>query len=292
MRFCFIRDHRSHFSVKRMCRTLKVSKSGYYAWVNRRPSRRTAETTRLRSRIFQLYEEHSGCAGSPMITADLRAETEFRRVSRQRVARHMRQLGLRCQTSRRFVVTTDSKHAEPIAPNRLNRQFTVSFPNTAWVTDITYLKVGRKWNYLTVFIDLFSRIVVGWDLSDSLERHSAIRAFRKAFARRRPPHGLLIHSDRGIQFASHDFRSELRRHGCVQSMSRKGNCWDNAVAESFFHTLKTQFVRHRRFSNSLEAELALFQYIEAYYNRRRKHSSNGWISPAEFEKQLVMKEVA
>jgi putative transposase len=174
----------------------------------------------------------------------------------------------------------------------LNREFAVCAPNTVWVTDITYLKVGRKWHYLTVFIDLFSRIVVGWDLSDSLERHSAIRAFHKAIVRRRPAPGLMVHSDRGIQFASSDFRAELNRYGCIQSMSRKGNCWDNAVAESFFHTLKTQFIRHQLFSDRLEAELALFQYIEAYYNRRRRHSSNGWMSPAEFEKHLVMKDVA
>jgi len=292
MKYCLIRDRRSQFSVKRMCRTLGVSKSGYYAWSCRKPSRRAIETANLRQRIIQLYEEHSATAGSPMITADLQSEREFRLVSRQRVARHMRSLGLRCQASSKFVVTTDSAHAEPVAPNLLNRQFTVSAPNAVWVTDITYLKVGRKWHYLTVFIDLFSRIVVGWDLSDSLERHSAIRAFRKALARRRPSRGLMVHSDRGIQFASCDFRAELKCHGCIQSMSRKGNCWDNAVAESFFHTLKTQCVRHRRFSDFREAELALFQYIEAYYNRRRRHSSNGWRSPAAFEQLQTLKRVA
>lgn len=161
MKSCSIRDHRSQFLVKRVCHALKVSKSGFSGGIGRRSSRRAAETTRLRQRIHQLYEEHSGCVGSPMISADLRAETEFRHVSWQRVARHMQQLGLRCQTSRRFVVTTDSKHAEPIAPNLLNRKFTVSAPNIAWVTDITYLKVGRKWHYLTVCIDLFSRFIVG-----------------------------------------------------------------------------------------------------------------------------------
>jgi putative transposase len=176
-------------------------------------------------------------------------------------------------------VTTYSKHAEPIAPNLLNREFTVSAPNIAWLTDITYLKVGRRWDYLTVSIDLFSRIIVGWDLSDSLERHSAIRAFHKALARRKPSPGLLVHSDRGIQFASYDFRAELKRHGCNQSMSRKGNYGDNAVAEPFFHPLKTQFIRHHLFSDRLEAELALFQYIEAYCNRMRIHPSKGWMSP-------------
>ncbi len=152
----------------------------------------------------------------------------------------MRDMGLKCRTVKKFVVTTDSKHNEPVAPNLLDRQFTVPTPDTAWVSDITYLKVGKRWYYLTVFIDLFSRIVVGWDLSASLERYSAIRALNKAILRRRPGHqGLMVHSDRGVQYASKDFRAVLQKHSFVQSMSRKGNCWDNAVAESFFHSIKT-----------------------------------------------------
>lgn len=227
-----------------------------------------------------------------MITADLRAEQQFQNVSRPRVARHMRKMGLRCRTTKKFVVTTDSNHKEPVAANLLNREFSVSESNKAWVTDITYLKVGRKWHYLTVFIDLFSRIVVGWDLSNSLERHSVLKAFQKAVALRRPAPGLLVHSDRGIQYASKDFREILEQNGCIQSMSRKGNCWDNAVAESFFHTLKTQFIRHHKFSTQDEAELAIFQYIEAYYNRRRRHSSNGWMSPSEYENRQALRRVA
>jgi putative transposase len=168
-------------------------------------------------------------AGSPIITADLREDPEFSRVSRNRVARHMRDMGLKCRTVKKFVVTTDSKHNEPVAPNLLDRQFTVPTPDTAWVSDITYLKVGRKWYYLTVFIDLFSRIIVGWDLSASLERYSAIHALNKAILRRRPGRGLMVHSDRGVQYASKDFRAVLQKHGFVQSMSRKGNCWDNGV---------------------------------------------------------------
>ena len=231
-------------------------------------------------------------AGSPMITGDLRAEKAFRNVSRPRVARHMRSMALRCRTNRKFVVTTDSTHSEPVASNILNRQFTAVAPNKAWVTGITYLKVGRRWHYLTVFIDLYSRLVVGWDLSDSLERHSVIHAFQKAIVRRKPAAGLVVHSDRGIQYASNDFRTRLKQSGCIQSMSRKGNCWDNAVAESFFHTLKTQFIRHHKFLTRYEAELALFQYIEAYYNRRRRHSSNGWMSPTEFENSQAYRKVA
>ena len=222
-------------------------------------------------------------AGSPMITADLRDKFEFSNVSKNTVAHHMREMNLKCRTVKKFVVTTDSKHGEPVAPNRLNRQFKVDKPNAVWVSDLTYLKIGNKWHYLSVFIDLFSRLIVGWDLSPSLERHSVITALNKAILNRAPERGLMIHSDRGIQYASKDFRKVLNKEGFIQSMSRKGNCWDNAVAESFFHTLKTQLVHHVKFKTIDEAEKILFKYIEIYYNRRRKHSSNGWQSPADCE---------
>lgn len=292
MKYQYIRESRPQYSVKKMCQSLHVSRSGYYAWQGRTPSWRAVETARLRQRIVQLYEEHNGLVGSPMLAADLRSDMAFAKISRQRVARHMRSLGLRCRYIRKFVITTDSNHTEPLAENVLARNFSPTAPDTAWVTDITYFKVGQQWNYLTVFIDLYSRMVVGWDVSDSLERHSVIRALRKAVRKRRPSPGLLVHSDRGVQFASNDFRQELIRHGCVQSMSRKGNCWDNAVAESFFHTLKAQCVPPQGFATSQEAALALFQYIEIYYNRRRRHSTNGWLSPAEFEHRQTLRNVA
>jgi putative transposase len=285
VRYQFIQKNRSSFSVMKMCSTFNISPSGFYHWQNRPCSARQDENNRIKQRISELYIEHKGMVGSPMITADLRSEPEFAAVSKNRVARHMRDMGLRCRTTKKFVVTTDSKHNEPVAPNILNREFSVSSPNTAWVSDITYVKVGPKWQYLTVFIDLFSRIVVGWDLSESLERHSTIRAFQKALWRRRPGAGLLVHSDRGVQYASADFRKLLKDNKFVQSMSRKGNCWDNAVAESFFHTLKTQLIYHRRFQNRDEMEQALFNYIEIYYNRRRRHSTNGYQSPALFESE-------
>lgn len=177
-----------------------------------------------------------------MITADIRAEREFSTVSRNRVARHMRDMGLRCKTTKKFVVTTDSKHNEPVASNILNRKFRVAAPNKVWVSDITYLRIGRKWQYLTVFIDLYSRIIIGWDLSNSLERHSMMYAFKKALMRRRPPGGLLVHSDRGVQYASSDFRSLLHDNNCIQSMSRRGNCWDNAVAEFEKYTVNMKLV--------------------------------------------------
>ncbi len=243
--------------------TLQISMSGYYAWRKRPESHRQRANTLLRKQILAIYNEHNGMIGSPMLTAELHDEPLFQSVSQARVTRHMRVLGLRCKYAKKFVPTTDSVHTEPVAPNLLNRNFATSVPNKAWVTDITYIKVGQKWHYLTVFIDLYSRMVVGWDLSYSLERHSVIHALKKAVARRKASSGLLIHSDRGIQYASKDFRRCLKKNGYIQSMSRKGNCWDNAVAESFFHTIKNQLIRHRKFKTKHEAELALFNYDPA-----------------------------
>ena len=293
MRYQFIKAHRSKFTMKKMCQVLKLSMSGFYHWQNRAPSARTMRNEYLKKRIFELFSEHNGMAGSPMITADLHDDPEFYNVGQNRVARLMRDMNLKCKTLKKFVVTTDSKHNEPVAPNLLNREFDVEAPNTVWVTDITYLKIGRQWYYLTVFIDLFSRCVVGWDLSGSLERHSVILALKKAIMRRRPGKGLMIHSDRGVQYASQDFKKSLKKHGFIQSMSRKGNCWDNAVAESFFHTLKTQLVYHIRFNSFEETERILFKYIEVYYNQRRKHSANGWKAPAHCEQEWYnLKNVA
>jgi putative transposase len=293
MKYQFIENHRSKFTVKKMCQVLKISVSGYQHWKTKEPSSRQIRRERLKKRIFELYVEHNGMAGSPMITADLNDEPEFFNVSPNTVARLMREMNLKSKTVKKFVVTTDSRHNEPVAPNLLNREFDVKEPNTVWVSDITYIKIGRTWYFLTVFIDLFSRSVVGWDLSDSLERYSVIKALNKAVMRRRPGKGLMIHSDRGIQYASKDFKTRLRTHGFVQSMSRKGNCWDNAVAESFFHTLKTQLIHHTRFSNAEETERILFKYIEVYYNQRRKHSTNGWKTPAHCEQAWYdLKKVA
>lgn len=285
MRYRFIEKNRLSFPVKKMCHVLRVSQSGYYYWRKAPMSLRQTENERLKGRIRELYEKQNSMVGSPMITSDLHDDPEFSKVSRPRVARLMREMGLKCRTVKKFVVTTDSKHNEPAAPNLLDRKFTVSSPNRVWVTDITYLKIGSNWHYLTVFIDLFSRIVVGWDLSASLERHSVIYALNKSILRRRPGKGLMIHSDRGIQYASADFRAVLQKQGFVQSMSRKGNCWDNAVAESFFGSIKTQLIYHCKFEYVGEAEQAIFRYIEIYYNRYRKHSTNGYKSPANYEQE-------
>lgn len=229
MRFQFIHANRSSFPVKKMCHVFKLSLSGYYRRCTAPLSSRQIERENLKGRIREIFAKHNGMVGSPIVTADIHDDPAFSKVSRPRVARLMREMGLKCGTVKKFVVTTDSKHNEPVAPNLLDRKFAVSSPDQVWVSDITYLKVGSRWYYLTVFLDLFSRLVVGWDLSASLERHSAIRALKKSILRRRPGRWLMVHSDRGVQYASTDFRNVLQRQGFVQSMSRKGNCWDNGV---------------------------------------------------------------
>ncbi len=207
-------------------------------------------------------------------------------MGKNRVARHMKSMGLRCKTLKKFVATTDSKHKEPVAENILNRAFSVPSPNTVWVSDITYVKVGSKWYYLTVFIDLFSRIIVGWDLSESLERHSMIRAFQKALFRRRPGEGLLVPT--GVFNIPAPISGTCLRKGTSFTQgellgARSLPLGYNAVAESFFHTIKTQLIYHRRFQRKCQLEQALFNYIEIYYNRRRRHSTNGYQSPAKYE---------
>lgn len=216
-----------------MCQTLDISQSGFYRWTKALLSPRKKENARIKERIKEIFIAHGGMVGSPIVTADLHDDQEFSKVSRPRVSRMMRKMELRCRARKKFVVTTDSRPNYPVAPNLLNRNFSVSAPDVAWVSDITYLKIGRRWHYLTVFIDLFSRIVVGWDLSDSLERYSAIRALNKAIMRRRPAKDLLVHSDRGVQYARIGFRKVLQKHGFLQSMSCKGNCWDTQWPNHF-----------------------------------------------------------
>jgi len=288
----FMENHRSTWSIEKMAKTLEVSRSGYYAWRKRGRSVRERSNDDLVARIRAIQRQHKNRYGSPRVYADLRKKGF--RVGRKRVARLMSRHGLGCKPQRRFRPTTDSRHSEPIADNILARQFEAAEPNTAWVSDITYIPTAEGWLYLCVVIDLFDRMVVGWSMRTDLSSTLVIDAFALAVARRRPKGRLIFHSDRGIQYCSMAFRNVTTKAVplLVRSMSRKGNCWDNAVAESFFHTLKTQMVRHQRFVTRDEAEFALFRYIEVYYNRRRRHSANGWVSPAEFEKQHQGRKVA
>ena len=258
-----------------------MSRSGFYAWQQRPISARGQETQRLDTEIKELFEASRQRSGSPKITRALGARGWH--VSKNRVADRMRHLGLRSIVRRRFRVTTNSKHRFPAAPNRLQRNFTATHPNQVWVSDLTYLRVGRGWLYLVVFIDLFSRRVVGWALSSSLDHSIALRALQRAVAGRNPPAGLIIHSDRGVQYACTSFTKWLARHGFVQSMSRKGDCWDNAVVERFFRSLKSERTDHRLYRTREEARRDVIGYIEMFFNSRRKHSSLGYISPNEFE---------
>jgi len=266
-----------------MCRVFEVSRSGYYQWVSRKPSRRQLDNQSLDAQIRQIHESSRGCYGSPKITRELRSRG--RRVGKNRVARRMRQAGLRSKVRRKYRVTTNSKHRFPVAPNLLERKFSADAPDQVWVSDISYLATRSGWLYLTVIIDLFSRLVVGWALSSSLSHEMVVAALKRAIRRRRPGKGLIFHSDRGVQYACTDFRKELAEHGFIQSMSRKGDCWDNAVAESFFGIMKTELVYHERYTGHQDALRSVFEYIEAFYNRERIHSALGYLSPAEYEKQ-------
>ena len=281
MIYGFIEKHRSAHAVEMMCRILRVTRSGYYAWKKRGESRRKRRDTVLLEKIRESYRESRGRYGSPNIHEDLR-QWDYR-CSRKRVARLMREAGLRAKTIRRFRVTTESKHTLPVAENLLQRQFSAEAAGKVWVSDITYLWTRQGWLYLCVIMDLWDRKVVGWSIGERLTADLAVEALRKAVMRRQPQEGLMFHSDRGIQYCSEVFRTELRRHVMLQSMSRKGNCWDNAVAESFFGILKRELVYHEMYRTRDDARLSVFQYIEGWYNRRRRHSTLGRRSPYMFE---------
>lgn len=281
MIYGFIERHRSAHAVGRMCRVLGVTRSGYHAWRGRGLSPRARRDAELLGKIRESHRLSKGRYGSPNIHEDLRARGE--RTGRKRVARLMREAGIRSKVVKRFKATTQSKHSLPVADNLLQRDFTAVAPNRAWVSDITYLWTREGWLYLCVVLDLWDRKVVGWSMGERLVAELAVDALSKAVMLRRPPDGLLFHSDRGSQYASEAFRAELGRCKMVQSMSRKGDCWDNAVAESFFGILKRELVYHETYGTRAEARLSVFQYIEGWYNRRRRHSTLGRLSPLEFE---------
>jgi putative transposase len=268
-----------------MCRVLSVSRSGFYKFQKESVSKRQKEDERLDKEIEEIYQENKGRYGSPRITDALRERGW--NVSKNRVAKRMVKKGLRAKTCKRFRVrTTDSKHSYPIAPNILNRNFSVSAPDQVYVSDITYLPTKMGWAYLAVFIDLFSRMVVGWSISSSLDHTMVLSAFTKAIQHRNPGKGLVVHSDRGVQYACDAFRNALHNRQFIQSMSRHGDCWDNAVAESFFNTFKTELIYQNIYESHTQLYRDIFEYIEIYYNRRRKHSSLCYLNPASFENNL------
>lgn len=282
-----MKEFRSEFSVKKMAKVLEVSRSGYYAWAGKLPSPRALTRLRLRAEVKAVFEANGAIYGSLKVTEGL--EQKGIVCSRNRVANLMREQGLRSKVKRKYRVTTDSRHSYPVAPNILNREFTVNSPNRVWTSDITYLPSRSGWLYLTFFIDLFSRMIVGWCVSKSLGHEMVLSALSRAIGRRRPPEGLLIHSDRGVQYCCEGFREVVSQQKFVQSMSRKGNCWDNAVSESFIRSLKTELIYHINLVDVNHAQQVLFKYIESFYNARRLHATLGYVSPVEYETRHLAK---
>jgi transposase InsO family protein len=276
-----VHSEKANHKVSVLCRVLGLSRSGYHKWAKSKPSRRKRENTRLAAEIRGIHRTSRERYGSPRIHAELNARGQL--VGKKRVARIMRENGIKARPKRRFRLTTDSAHAFPVAPNLLDRNFAASAPNEAWVGDITYVWTLEGWMYLAVLIDLHSRAVVGWALSERMTRGLALDALDMAIARRRPGRGLLHHTDRGSQYASAEYRTALEAHGIVCSMSRKGNCWDNAVAESFFATLKKELVHEMVFFSRAIACAHILEFIEVFYNRQRRHSALNYMTPAHFE---------
>ena len=279
MSYGFIRDHVAVFPVSTMCEVLEVSRSGYYDWVSRPESARAAADRAIAAEIRAAHSNSRGRYGSPRVHAELRAHG--RRVARKRVARLMRAMGLSARRKRRFRRTTDSAHAFPVAPNLLGRDFTAAAPDRVWLADLTYIWTAEGWLYLAVVLDLFTRRVVGWSMADHLGHELALAALDMAIACRRPRPGLLHHADRGVQYAAHGYRRRLEEHGMLCSMSRRGDCWDNAPMESFYATLKGELVEQRDYFTREQARAEVFQYLEGFYNRRRLHSAIGYITPEQ-----------
>ena len=272
--------------IQVLCAVFEVSRSGFYGWRTGRKSARAQRDEALREQIVAIHSRHRGVYGSPRVTVELRAQGEH--VARKRVARLMREHRLRGRQQGRYRVrTTDSAHDQPIAPNRLLKSSAPTRSNQVWRADITYVPTDEGWLYVAGVLDQVSRRLVGWAMSDSLDTNLPLAALRMALQQRRPPPGLIHHSDRGCQYASADYSRVLRQHGVVASMSRRANCYDNATMEAFWSTLKNELVHRRRFANRTEARTALFDYIEAFYNRSRRHSALGYLSPLDFESRFT-----
>jgi transposase InsO family protein len=280
MKFEFIAAHQTEFPVRRLCRALGVSPSGYYAWRSRPPSRRQTQDAGLLIAIRRIHQRSRATYGSPRIHAELRAEGYG--CNHKRIERVMHQHGIRARQPRRFHRTTHVLPGLPVAPNRLNQEFHTSAPNQVWTADITYLDTAEGWLYLASVRDLYSRRIVGWAMAEHMETSLVCDALQMALTQRQPGGGLLHHSDRGRQYASAAYQAVLATHGVKCSMSRRGNCYDNAVHESFFGTLKSECAEGR-FASRTAARQCVFEYIEVWYNRQRRHSSLGYLSPVEFE---------
>jgi putative transposase len=285
MRYRFIRDHATQYPVTLLCQTLQVPRSGYYAWRRCPESARAQEDRRLLTRIKDIHATSNQSYGSPRIHAQLRQQGET--CGRHRVARVMQVHDVVAKHRRKVRATTHSQHDLPVAANILARQFLPPAAHQVWASDITYIPTGEGWLYLAAVMDLGFRGVVGWAMSERIDRTLVCNALTQALQRRQPAPGLLHHSDRGSQYASADYQALLAHHGLIPSMSRQGNCWDNAPMESFFHSLKVEWLQDQTFRTRAEARQAIFTYIEVWYNRQRLHSTLGYRSPEQYERLLA-----
>jgi len=286
MRYRVIQEHDRRYPIRLMCRALAVSAAGYYAWRIRPESARSVSDRTTLSVIRVIHRESRETYGSPRIWKAL--VTQGHRIGEHRVARLMRQDGIRAKTVTKWRATTQSQHRFPVAANTLERAFTVEAPNRVWAGDITYVWTLEGWLYLAVLLDLYSRRVVGWAMSQRITVELTEQALTMALAKRAPTAGLLHHSDRGSQYAATSYQRVLDEYGLIPSMSRKGNCWDNACVESFFGTTKRELVYQRQYATRSEATQDIFEYIEVFYNRQRRHSTLGYHSPAEYEARAAV----
>lgn len=286
MRYAFIQDHRGEFPVLAMCRVLEVSRSGFYGWLQRGGDTQSSEDRALLVKIKEVFRTSRRTYGSPRVTKELREKHKIT-VNHKRVERLMREAGLVAVHRRRYRVTTQSKHDRPVAENVLNRDFEVAEADRVWLADITYVRTYQGWLYMAAILDLHSRRVVGWALEPHMREELVLQALEMALKDRRPSPGLVAHSDRGSQYAAEEYQARLKAAGITCSMSRKGNCWDNAVMESFYHTLKVECVYQSNYATYAEARRDIFSYIEGFYNTHRLHSSLGYMSPADYEAKKV-----
>ena len=285
MKYAWMEEHRDQFSVTRMCRQLDVSRTGYCQWRKRKPSERWMANAALDAQVAAIHESSKSSYGRPRIVRGLRACGIY--ASHERVRNSLNRQGLRAVYRRRYRVTTNSKHQKPVAANVLDRRFDGWRINQAWVGDITYVETAEGWLYLACVMDLGSRRIIGWSMSDRIKTDLVSQALRSAYGMRKPPAGLIMHTDRGCQYASASHRKLIKDYDMVQSMSRKSNCWDNAAMESFFKTLKVERLHRIRYASRSQARLDIVDWIEGFYNRTRIHSSIGYTTPVDAESRLT-----
>jgi putative transposase len=287
VKFAFAKEHRRRWPMQAMCRVLKVARSGFYAWRKRKPSRRQVHREKLLEKIKIVHRENRQLYGSPRVHRALLIDGEL--VCRNTVAKLMRQAKIRAKTRRRFIPrTTDSRHGKPVADNLLERDFSASEPNRKWVADITYVPTDEGWLFLAAVLDCFSRRIVGWAMSDQMPTDLVAAALRMALLLRQPCGDLIHHSDRGVQYASDDFQQLLIKNRITMSMSGRGNCYDNAIMESFWATLKTELIHQQDYATRDQARQSIFEYIEVFYNRQRRHQSPDYVSPVDYERSRVV----